>query len=344
MRNSTLDLAKGIIIIQIIIIHTVWWSGSIYIPYDIIRQISLLIDVPVLVFISGWVASPRGIGPTAQRMLKLYMHFLVMLIILIVLLTIYNNTFPKADLVFQWMTLRGFYSTPFDVVGGSMWFLPMYFSIYLFTPLLLRISERTKLARIFLFFLIFINILFSNGYFPVQSYQIYPGLTLKYFVFYLLVFYLGMYQKYLRNKRLLSLLIFCISLGILLLYAIWIGGFDLQSNKFPPNMLYFIASLPSMCTIIYLASYEDRIKLLDNHLSRFLTYSGKNIFLIYLYQGFGASAIFPIAYLLFTMKLPWYLIIVPCFMVNFSITYMMVNMVQRVYRLSKRQRTIFPVK
>ena len=46
-RDFSIDFFKGITIISVIFIHTVWWSFSYYI-LDIIRGLSLLITIPIV--------------------------------------------------------------------------------------------------------------------------------------------------------------------------------------------------------------------------------------------------------------------------------------------------------
>lgn len=55
-RNHLIDVLRGITAINIIIIHTVWWSGIGYIP-DWVRNIVLLLDVPMFFFLAGWSSS-----------------------------------------------------------------------------------------------------------------------------------------------------------------------------------------------------------------------------------------------------------------------------------------------
>lgn len=51
-RNYNIDFLRGIATLWIIVIHTAWWSGTIYLP-SWFSNLTLLIDVPVFMFISG---------------------------------------------------------------------------------------------------------------------------------------------------------------------------------------------------------------------------------------------------------------------------------------------------
>ena len=66
-------------------------------------------------------------------------------------------------------------------------------------------------------------------------------------------------------------------------------NFNLQINKFPPTTYYLIASLFSILLVLYAKNMEDRVAKLikKDPIIKFLGYSGKNVFNIYLYQGFA---------------------------------------------------------
>ena len=45
-RNYYIDNIRGLATISVVFIHTVFWSGSSYVP-EYMRNLSLLIDVPI---------------------------------------------------------------------------------------------------------------------------------------------------------------------------------------------------------------------------------------------------------------------------------------------------------
>ena len=51
-RNYNIDFLRGIATISIIVIHTAFWSGTAYLP-EWVSNITLLLDVPEFIFISG---------------------------------------------------------------------------------------------------------------------------------------------------------------------------------------------------------------------------------------------------------------------------------------------------
>ena len=51
-RDTYLDFMKGVAAINIIMIHTVFWSGESYVP-EIVKSMALVLDVPFFFFCSG---------------------------------------------------------------------------------------------------------------------------------------------------------------------------------------------------------------------------------------------------------------------------------------------------
>lgn len=52
LRDEYYDIVKGIVAINIIVIHTVFWLGTSYVPNQI-QKFILLLDVPCFFFCSG---------------------------------------------------------------------------------------------------------------------------------------------------------------------------------------------------------------------------------------------------------------------------------------------------
>ena len=53
-RNESIDFFRGLAAISVIFIHTVFHSGSSYVP-SYIQNMSLFFDVPVFMFLSGMI-------------------------------------------------------------------------------------------------------------------------------------------------------------------------------------------------------------------------------------------------------------------------------------------------
>ena len=323
-RNLTLDLVKGFAIINIIFIHTVFWSGSLYGISAIVNQISLLIDVPLFFFLSGWAVNyqTNNIKRNLERLFKLYFQYCIAAIFMILsLVFIYNHHFSQLT-IFQYFmaeTTQNDYELP--GVGWSVWFLGVFFVVYAETPLLLyirRSKENTVLLSLILFSLVAI-FTFTNGVwnnFLTPSYY----LSLRVIVFYTLFYFIGI--AFYDVKISLRHLVYCLFglLTVLYFYSIGSGQiFDMQKYKFPPSLFYLLASVISVILTLYIKNFENYFKYNNENLAiRLLEYCGKNVFTIYLYQGFGGSLLFS---LIPHLKIyPWYFILSICFFLNLIIT------------------------
>ena len=65
-RDNTIDLLRGIAALSIVIIHTAFYSGMSYVP-PMLQSFTLLIDVPVFMFISGMT---YNFGNSIQKNIK----------------------------------------------------------------------------------------------------------------------------------------------------------------------------------------------------------------------------------------------------------------------------------
>ena len=59
-RDNYIDFIKGLAVIAVVFIHTVFWSGGSYVPV-FWRNLALLFDVPVFFLMTGCALSLTGI-------------------------------------------------------------------------------------------------------------------------------------------------------------------------------------------------------------------------------------------------------------------------------------------
>lgn len=55
MRHKEIDILRGLAMVNIVLIHTAFWSGQQYIPYWF-SNLTLLVDVPVFFFLAGSIS------------------------------------------------------------------------------------------------------------------------------------------------------------------------------------------------------------------------------------------------------------------------------------------------
>lgn len=348
-RSNVLDIVKGFAIINIILIHTVWWSGTLYIPNEIVGQLALLIDVPLFFFLSGWAVSlhEQTLKSTLTKLFKLYIPYIVMMGVLVLFLGAFWERQIQFSSVQQWLTLTFSNSFELPVVMGSMWFMIPFVIISLFTPLMMKLIKNRKVGMRFIVILLVVNVFFDLVNPSIANIHILDITYVRTVIFFALFYFLGMYT---RDFKLSSkqFIITLLSLSFISLIYLWGLNFkfELQANKFPPSMFYFVFSMFSIMITLYLKNHEiwfsKSIK--KSVLLKFLRYSGVNVFNIYLYQGFGASFIYYLIYSDIFSNLPWFILLPICFVCNMIISYLLayifggVNKAILSIKLNKRER------
>ncbi len=326
-RNYILDIVKGFAIINIVFIHTVWWSGQVYMQSDLIRQLSLFIDVPLFFFLSGWATSlhEQSFKTTLKRFIKLCIPYAITIATLTLALTVFYKRSISFQTIWGWLTLTFRESFELPVVMGSMWFLAPFIIISILTPVLMRIVNMRNLSAFFIIFLLLLNFLFNSYETGIGDIVVLNLISIRVIVFYLLFYYLGIYTRDM-TLNIKEFIYIIISLTFLLGLCLCYFNFklDLQANKFPPSALYLIASTYSVVATLYLKNFEEKASQKinkNNKILKFLQYSGKNAYNLYLYQGFGGSIIFYIAYNANIIMLPKGYKLVLSFICNLAITY-----------------------
>lgn len=90
-RDTFIDVFKGILILWVINIHTIVWSGDSYIS-DNIQQLFLLMDVPVFFFISGYLTKSSNflssLKKSLRQFLSLYYRYVFISLVLIIFISL----------------------------------------------------------------------------------------------------------------------------------------------------------------------------------------------------------------------------------------------------------------
>jgi len=295
-RDPFLDIFKGIMILWVIHIHTVYWSGYHYVP-DGVRQATLLADVPIFFFISGFLIRPgsfRGLlSRTIRQFVRLYAHYILVSCLLLALLAatgILTSGLAGIDMGLAFDSMfriipHGDLWERIPVYAGSLWFIQDYLSMLLFIPLLLGFSRMRGVRYQVLVFILLFTALFPKEYADrVFLFSSYGNVS-----FYLFFFMLGViFREYEDALDIQSVVLSLLIASGLALLVFFMGGkvLEIQKYKFPPSMQYLIYSLLLVHVFVLLKkileakSYEYK-----GRISRFLSWCGVNVFTIYLFQG-----------------------------------------------------------
>ncbi len=295
-RDPFVDVFKGIMILWVVHIHTVYWSGTSYVS-EVVRQVTLLADVPIFFFISGYLTRPGSSTllswKSIKQFLRLYAHYILISCLLLALLALSSSLvsgWEKTDLglaVISMLAIKpyGGLWERLPAYAGSLWFIRDYLTMLIFIPLLIGLRPMFRIRFHLLVFILLFTALFPKEYADRSFlFSTYGNVS-----FYLFFFMLGVIVRE-QEETLDSssvVLSFFLTLGLgLLVYAMGGGVLEIQKYKFPPAIQYLIYSLLLVHAFVLLKKkLQTKSPDYRGRLSRFLRWCGINIFFIYLFQG-----------------------------------------------------------
>lgn len=317
-RDYSIDFFKGITVISILLIHTVWWSGSDYVP-NFARQLSLLIDVPLFFFLSGCSAtfSFKKATPFSG---------VVRLVSLFSLAYFFYALFLHSEYLFDFTIsalLLNYLETPEIIVfSNSTWFIPVFVVIYVVGFIIVKHVARNNILLLICFLLLLLIFRYDNIEI-ISSFKFFSFTVDLYFT-YLFFFLFGYYIKAkLTQKQYLiwgSIILVCSLLTTIVFF--WDIPFDLQDYKFPARGEYAVASMISVSFFLLGARWikkEYRINFI-----------GKNALSFYLAQGLGSSFLYSISPY---FQLDWQLKLPLMFLINLILSTVIALLVIRVFNI-----------
>ncbi|MFC1769469.1 acyltransferase family protein [Nitrospirota bacterium] len=349
------DVIRGIAIINVIFIHTVWFSGQLFIANDLIRQIPLAFEVPLFFVISGLLASTRNISVWyyCRRLINLYVPYLIMILFLTVIYFTANNIIISSSTFTNLLSLNiipeGRNLSKWVAVVSSLWFLQVFIILQVFSPILNIIMRYKSVNSLVVLGLL--ALILSSTFRPVydNNYWVFGIIQVQYVIFYTFFYLLGGLMKTLSFEKIkyIGLFIFVLVINVAMVSQL-VPDFNFQRHKFPPNALFLVYSLFSVLLLMLARGNEQLLrKYKNNVLIRFTRTCGKNSYSIYLYQGFGATIIIPIAEYLKTGNVALVLCIV--FVINLAASLSLSNIfhmlneiaLQQIYQATGRLHSIF---
>ena len=299
-RDGFIDGFKGLLILWVIHLHTVFWSGELYLSEGV-RQKSLLIDIAAFFFISGYLVGStdvtRSLRKFAKQFFRLYGGYIIISAIVLLLLIVGRYVVGSGGLPLQ---SRAFTSVlllepagslwdQIRVYNGSLWFIRVYLSMLVFLPALVGLVgvRRLRIPLLIALLVAFCMLRYQGWN------REFLFIEAVYVAFYLTLFMLGTIyraEEHAISVRWLVLSIPATALLCLAAYAYDGGQLVLQDNKFPPTLQYLAYSLP-LILLFVLAKRVWRAPEWKplRFAGRFLTWSGRNVYSLYLFQGVACS-------------------------------------------------------
>jgi fucose 4-O-acetylase-like acetyltransferase len=312
-RDLYIDFAKGLATLSVVFIHTVFWSGQLYVPREV-RLLSLLADVPIFFVLSG-LTSSGNIEKTIERLLRLQITYSLFVGLLFVLSSCLDFSQFSWETLGNWL-LHNYSPCPsFKVVMGSFWYLKVYFVVMFLGAVVLRYFP--KLVKHVLAFCILLYFVFNL--------YVYPSGQVGYVCFYLAIY---LAAGLLKGRRIPSKSIPYIYAGCLLFgtavmayHGTWEIIYKLNKQKFPPQLVYmFWASFAMVTTAV---GYQ-RFRI---NRPSFITYVGQNAIFFYFGQGISSSLIYPLVEAL-KADWAWYLLLPLAFVLNVILATLIAKILQ----------------
>ena len=282
-RDNTIDLFRGIAALSIVIIHTAFWSGSSYVP-PIIQSLTLLIDVPLFMFISGMTYNfSNSLQKNIKGLITIWKKYLIFLIPYFIISYVMDPSYLSLKEIINSIFFSSSVESPLQVVSGSIWFIFMFFTVSLISSIIITIYNKyndnlDNFKNIILVSFILYGMSVYNKEFIFLN-----TCNLLYIFIYLLGYYL--YNKKFKTIwDYLFVLFFNIDILIFMLLFGDYGVTNIQGAKFDYSITYLLWSSISITTVAYL---KDRIKFN----CKFLNWIGKNAIIFYFGQGISSSLI-----------------------------------------------------
>ena len=284
-RDNTIDFLRGFAAIWIILIHTCFWSGEAYVPIWL-RSLSLIIDVPLFIFISGMTFNiNKDFFKSLKGLIKFWRKWLLFLVLyfIIVLLVDFKNFDVYSVIKAMFFHFDNVSVLP--VVNGSLWFIFMYFQVLIIGNLIICLYNKYfKTRNNFKYVLVLLFILYGMSLYKNNFLIIQPHI-----IMYTLIYCLGYYLydfNFKSLKHFLTILITNVFITFILLHFSNYGFLNLQDAKSISHISYLFYAMNSIIIATYL---KDKIKVKGKNI---LCFVGANALVYYFCQGIGSSLIY----------------------------------------------------
>jgi surface polysaccharide O-acyltransferase-like enzyme len=177
--------------INIVMIHSVFWTGQSYAPAWT-RDLALLVDVPLFFFLSGWavILQPVGWKRTIHGTLAIYVNYAMIVALVWAALAVVAHRWVPWTEARNWFVFTNLNSYEYPCVLGSAWFLSAFIIIRLLTPVLARLATGSN-RDFSLMLLASVAFLWMSGFAGSEKPGVF-GLSLRQMAFFGLFYFLGL--------------------------------------------------------------------------------------------------------------------------------------------------------
>ena len=312
-RDKTLDYLRGLAIIQVVLVHILYWLNIFNGGFFAIAKSFLLFEMPIFFFVTGAV---NGLGKQQKYrtfcfkrikglLIPYYIYSVICILISIVYYFLHNELSIKLTikLLLSWIVPLDHQIMPLPYFTWAIWFIPVYIISIVFFPMIksavLKFGGGILIALIIVFACIEILCRLINKSTNFEGYGTYLYTALDIIQktsFYLIFMGLGVLyprMKTLRRKSLIiATTILIVSMILLLSCKIFFGNtLNMQSNKFPPNHMFLFYSLVVLSLLYIVKPLINRVYLWITKtipiLDKWILLFSQNSIYVFLYQTFS---------------------------------------------------------
>jgi peptidoglycan/LPS O-acetylase OafA/YrhL len=306
-RVVGLDVARGALMAYIVIvIHGVFWLGLLPQPWST----ALLFEMPPIFAITGaaYFYAERGnvLTPAsyatylARRLVRILAPYFAYVLVAAGVVLALNVSDDPAAALWSWLNpnTRGAGHTTL-MLSWHLWFVPPFLAVTALLPFLTRIPAPN--LPLWAWALFGAAIVYAAALLDPTRYH---WQTIAFYALWA-VFGFGLAAAPKRHRARSFVLPLILALAAMIALRLWLPGatLNMQTNKFPPNLMFYAFSCAWMAVLLCLAlCVSDNVveRLAASPLLKPFIASGYSI---YLWQGLGYSAA---AYLLRPLGIsPW---------------------------------------
>lgn len=320
-RDYYLDFLRGIAVIGVIIIHTAFKSGTSYVP-EFMQSITLLLDVPFFFFISGWSYSyVRSIIKNIENLFSIQKRYFVFLILYTTILFLFSREdVSKVNFIYNFFYINTIKSKLLPVVMGSIWFMPVFFSVSFIFSIIIELFEKQNEKKwgIIILFVCIIGLMYTQlekNFFYLSRNVLFYGF------FYMLGFITRDYR--IKSIKSFGIILLTIFTGIWILKFIFNIEINvIQKLKFPPHIIYLFMSLISVAFALY-----GKGRLNVGHKNKFVKI-GQNAIFYYFGQGISSSIMY---FWVNKINYVWYIKFLIFIFINIFFTILISEILRKIY-------------
>ncbi len=292
--------------ILVVLVHVLYWGKFFSNYYVKLLQSFLLFEMPFMFFITGasnsFSKTENYFSFLWKRLKRILIPYWIFALICVALSILRYSIEGAMDfltgirILVSWLIPVDTQITSIESLTWALWYVPVYICVVITIPLLKRLRQsKWKIEFSFLLAGLFATTSLLNlGW--VQNVAFYTYWT------YIGLFYLDIKSAAKEAHKRKYFICVAVVMAALLFALRCIGqSLNMQSNKFPPNLIFFVFSMMMMSLIMWLVPYTDpyfakieNCKVISKVFERYSTYS----MTIYLYQVFVFNLTIPMVELL----------------------------------------------